>query len=295
MMRGTERSSDPFLAGLRQTAAVQAAVEVARRYGAGHDGGRVVRDTNNTIVRLAPERLIAKVALTAGNQHAARALLRELRIAQYLARNGAPVASPSQRLPGRVHLEGRFAMTFWEDHPQREPSGPIDVAEAARSLAELHAVLATYPAPLDSFTRDVETMGAVLADGGSLPALPARDRLLLQTVHAHLRARLARREPAEVALHGDPSPANLLVTGEGYLWIDLETACRGPAEWDLTALPGHGEGVFGNVDGALLETLGDLRGVSRVVRAWLHPGQAELDEASRAHLARLRARYPSAL
>jgi thiamine kinase-like enzyme len=34
-------------------------------------------------------------------------------------------------------------------------------------------------------------------------------------------------------LHGEPHPGNLLRTKNGLLFIDLETCCRGPVEFDI--------------------------------------------------------------
>jgi fructosamine-3-kinase len=37
----------------------------------------------------------------------------------------------------------------------------------------------------------------------------------------------------EQLLHGEPHPGNLLRTSSGLLFIDLETCCRGPVEFDI--------------------------------------------------------------
>jgi Ser/Thr protein kinase RdoA (MazF antagonist) len=48
---------------------------------------------------------------------------------------------------------------------------------------------------------------------------------------------LAGRElPRGQALHGDAHLDNCLPTAAGLVWHDLETACRGPREYDLAAL-----------------------------------------------------------
>jgi Ser/Thr protein kinase RdoA (MazF antagonist) len=36
-------------------------------------------------------------------------------------------------------------------------------------------------------------------------------------------------------VHGEPHPDNVLSTTTGLLFIDLETCCRGPVEFDLAA------------------------------------------------------------
>ena len=48
---------------------------------------------------------------------------------------------------------------------------------------------------------------------------------------------LADRGAAEQLLHGEPHPGNVLSTKNGLLFIDLETCCRGPVEFDLAHAP----------------------------------------------------------
>ena len=52
-----------------------------------------------------------------------------------------------------------------------------------------------------------------------------------------LLCELASRElPEGQALHGDAHLLNCIQTPAGPIWHDLETACRGPREYDLAAL-----------------------------------------------------------
>jgi hypothetical protein len=52
-----------------------------------------------------------------------------------------------------------------------------------------------------------------------------------------LLCELASRElPEGQALHGDGHLFNCIQTRAGPIWHDLETACRGPREYDLAAL-----------------------------------------------------------
>jgi Ser/Thr protein kinase RdoA (MazF antagonist) len=52
-----------------------------------------------------------------------------------------------------------------------------------------------------------------------------------------LLCELASRElPDGQALHGDAHLFNCIQTSAGPVWHDLETACRGPREYDLAAL-----------------------------------------------------------
>ena len=52
-----------------------------------------------------------------------------------------------------------------------------------------------------------------------------------------LLCELASRElPEGQTLHGDAHLFNCIQTATGPVWHDLETACRGPREYDLAAL-----------------------------------------------------------
>jgi Ser/Thr protein kinase RdoA (MazF antagonist) len=46
----------------------------------------------------------------------------------------------------------------------------------------------------------------------------------------------SRKLPEGQALHGDAHLFNCIQTPAGPVWHDLETACRGPREYDLAAL-----------------------------------------------------------
>ena len=57
------------------------------------------------------------------------------------------------------------------------------------------------------------------------------------TVSEPLRRAIGERRGAEQLLHGEPHPGNLLRTKEGLLFVDLETCCRGPVEFDIAHVP----------------------------------------------------------
>ena len=48
---------------------------------------------------------------------------------------------------------------------------------------------------------------------------------------------IGERGGVEQLLHGEPHPGNVLTTKDGLLFIDLETCCRGPVEFDLAHAP----------------------------------------------------------
>ena len=98
------------------------------------------------------------------------------------------------------------------------------------------------------------------------PALADADRELLDSTLRSVTMAVARRTTAEQVLHGEPHPGNVLATTEGPLFVDLETLCRGPIEFDLAHVPDAVSDRYPGVDQGLL---GELRGVVlAMVAAW---------------------------
>lgn len=85
-----------------------------------------------------------------------------------------------------------------------------------------------------------------------------------------------------------PHRGNVLVSKAGYLLIDFESVCSGPLEWDLSALPGLGGGMF-YVDEELLSLLRRLRSLCVAVWCWTRArSSTALDRAARNHVNLLR-------
>jgi hypothetical protein len=72
------------------------------------------------------------------------------------------------------------------------------------------------------------------------------------------------RHAPEQLPHGEPHPGNLLSTKLGPLFIDLETCCRGPAEFDLAHVPAAVSEHYPDAGQALLR---DCRGLVLAVVA----------------------------
>jgi Ser/Thr protein kinase RdoA (MazF antagonist) len=145
---------------------------------------------------------------------------RELVVARHAARAGAPVIQPSDLLPPGPHRHDGHTLVFWRYLAQ---AGDLDATAAGRGLHAIHASLADYDGELPRAGR-AEEVRAMLE-----PFAPSDD--------AELLCELASRElPEEQALHGDAHLFNCIQTRTGPVWHDLETACRGPREYDLAAL-----------------------------------------------------------
>jgi Phosphotransferase enzyme family len=213
-------------------AAVRAAVKVAVGLGVTCSEPVVLADGANVIVHLSPSPVVAKVAASTAEVRpdVDTWLQRELGVAGFLARAGAPVLEPSPELPATVHHGDGHVMSFWRYLPPYGRARP-DEETIGSMLRDLHAALRRYPGPVP-----------VLAPLRDIPAFLARPRTRLSAAQkAALAAAYARLtaelDPAagEQVLHGDAGAGNLMAAPGGWVWHDFEDTCAGPVAWDLAA------------------------------------------------------------
>ncbi|HEV7129522.1 MAG TPA: phosphotransferase [Ktedonobacterales bacterium] len=194
----------------------------------------VLHDSNKLTLRLLPCDVLARVARVApGALQGARF---EVELAQRLAAFGCPVAALERRVDPRVYARDGFVVTLWTYY---EPATPQEIAPAdyASALERLHAGMRQLDIPTPHFTDRVEQAQQLVASRDQTPALADADRELLGDTLSSLRRVIGTRGAAEQLLHGEPHPGNLLTTKHGLLFIDLETCCRGPVEFDLAHAP----------------------------------------------------------
>ncbi len=224
------------------------------------DDAIVLHDSNRLAVRLRPCDVLARVAPRA---HEAAKL--EVELAKRLAETDCPVAGLEPRVAPRVYGRDGFVITFWTYH---EPVSPREVAPAAYAdaLERLHAGLRDLDVTVPHFTDRVAEAQRLVASLDDTPAFADADRDFLSTTLRGLRRAIDDRGAAEQLLHGEPHPGNLLNTNNGPLFIDLETCCRGPVEFDLAHVPEDVGERYPDVDQELLH---DCRGlVLALVAAW---------------------------
>src|SRR5437763_12458085 len=139
------------------------------------------------------------------------------------------------------------------------------------------------------FTDRVAEAQQLVAGRAHTPALADPDRALLTDTLRHLRGTIGERGAAEQLLHGEPHPGNVLKTKNGLRFIDLETCCRGPVEFDLAHVPDEVSRRYPDADQGLLRDCRRL--VLAMVAAWRwDPGDEFPDgvRAGRALLGALR-------
>lgn len=211
--------------------AMAAAMSIASSLHLTVDDAIVLHDSNKLTLRLLPCDVLARVAPVA---HQVSQF--EVELAQRLAEAGCPVAALEPRVDPRVHERDGFVVTLWTYY---EPATPrqISAADYASALERLHAGMRNLDIPAPHFTDRVEQAQQLVASRERTPALADADRELLGDTLRNLRRVIGDHGAAEQLLHGEPHPGNVLTTKNGLLFIDLETCCRGPVEFDLAHAP----------------------------------------------------------
>ncbi|MEU4157371.1 aminoglycoside phosphotransferase family protein [Actinoplanes sp. NPDC026670] len=238
--------------------AAAVAVSVVAEFGLVAETTTILQESNRITMRLLPCDVLARVS------PAGAAAGFEVEVARRLAAAGSPVAAPDPRVPPRAHERDGFEVTLWTHH---EPlAGPIPAAGYAAALHRLHAGMRDLDVATPHFTERVEQAQRLVADRGRSLDLTDTDRELLDRTLRRLRRRVSGSGHAEQVLHGEPHPGNLLRTGDGPLFIDLETCCRGPVEFDLAHAPDE---VGDHYPGADPDLLNDCRTLTlAMVTAW---------------------------
>ncbi len=240
--------------------AIAAATSIARQLDLDVDGATVIHNSNKLALRLLPCDVFARVA-PLGDQVARL----EVEIAVRLAEIGGPVAALEPRVEPQVYECDGFVMTFWIFYESRPPDA-VSPDDYASTLKELHVAMSKLEVATPHFTDRVAEAQNLVANRDLTPALNYADRELLGTTLGDRRQAIERRGAPEQLLHGEPHPGNVLGTEHGLRFIDLETCCRGPVEFDLAHVPEHVSDRYSDVDPELLR---DCRVVVlAMVAAW---------------------------
>jgi hypothetical protein len=240
--------------------AVAAAKSIVSALGLAADDAVVLSNSNRLALRLLPCDVLARVAY-AGQEVAQF----EIELAQRLAETESPAGALEPRVAPRVYERDGFGVTLWTYY-ELVATGEVSAADYAGALERLHAGMRKLDITTPHFTDRVAEAQQLVASRDLTPALSDADRELLSNTLGSLRQTICDRGAAEQLLHGEPHPGNLLDTESGLLFIDLETCCRGPVEFDLAHVP---EEVSERYAGADQELLAECRGlVLAMVAAW---------------------------
>jgi thiamine kinase-like enzyme len=215
-MRRGERS-------VRAEEALGAVTSAATAAGVSANDATVLRVGENGVVLLPTAGVLARVVPRAAKGSDPG---REIEAAAWLASSRVPVVHPARPEPIII---GQYVVSLWDYLPD---SRPADLITLAKCLRQLHSVpppknLLPHISPFEKFEERLEA-GA---------GLDTSDRVFLRQLRDELSAQWTMAEFAlgSAVLHGDAHMENLLVTADGReAFVDLETVCIGPPEWDLT-------------------------------------------------------------
>jgi hypothetical protein len=239
--------------------ALVAATAVAGGQGLPVNNAVVIHSSNKLALRLLPCDVFARVA-PLGHQVAAL----EVELAQRLAAVASPVAALEPRVEPRVYERDGFAVTLWTYHEATpDHYSPADYADA---LWRLHGGMRVVEVATPHFMERVAAAERLVTNRHGTPALSEGDRhLLLDTLHS-AGQQIHSRGASEQLLHGEPHAGNLLSAQDGLLFIDFETCCRGPVEFDVAHVPDEVSVHYPDVDRVLLQACRRL--VLAMVAAW---------------------------
>lgn len=242
-------------------AAIETARSVATDLGFEAADATVLQDANRVAMRLLPCDVLVRVAPARSEESA----WRELGIVAELARVGAPVAIPEPRIPPQVYLLDGFASTFWTYY-ETAGFGEATAAEYAEALARVHTGMRDVDVDLPHYSGRIAEARAIVERPDRSPDLSAGDRHLLLRALGETEDAILRLGAPEQLIHGEPHPGNLLMTAVGPRFIDFETCCRGPLEFDVVHAPAE---VADHYPGLDPEVLGACRILSSaLVAAW---------------------------
>jgi hypothetical protein len=268
---------------------VARAAQLVRDRGLPVNSAIPLRSTNNLVVWLEPSSVVAKIGIGRRAQ-----LRREFEVALELVPFAAPVVSRATEMPAMVHAIDGVDISFWRYHPQgaeTDLSGQL----IARRLRSLHDCLARVSprlrASLPSYFDEPRYARTLLADPTATPALARDDRHLLANTFDSLERFLRELAPATApqVIHGAPHSYNVLrVEGEPR-FIDFETACVGPLEWDVAFVESGAEQAYeAPLNPDLVRTFRSIACVMTAALCWSDVERGDLREHAELHLAHVR-------
>lgn len=262
-------------------AAIEAAKAVATHLGFEAADVTILQNANRVTMRLLPCDVLVRVAPARTKEFARR----ELRIVTELARVGAPAAVPEPRVPPEVYLRDGLAATFWAYY-ETSGLGDASPADFAAALARLHDGMRRADVQVPHFTERIAEARAIVEVRANSPDLAEDDRELLGRVLRETEHAILGRGSPEQLIHGEPHPGNLLMTAEGPRFIDFETCCRGPVEFDVVHAPVEVAAHYPGLDPEMLVVCRILS--SALVAAWRWDGHDDFPDGRQMGLDLLR-------
>jgi hypothetical protein len=262
--------------------AVAAAMSTVRAHELSVEDAVVLSDSNRIVLRLVPCDIVARVAPIAFRASADAAV----EVGRRLAETDSPVAALDSRVPPRVYVRDGFVIELWRYY---EPvtSRALAPADYAHALERLHAGMRKVDVATPHFTDRALEAQQLASSRSRSPELTDGDREFLSNTLRRLGRAISDSRADEQLLHGEPHPGNVLSTQNGPVFIDLETCCRGPVEFDLAHVPAEVSERYTGADQALVAECRGL--VLAMVCAWRWDAGDQFPSGKRAGRELLRA------
>jgi len=200
-------------------------------HGVVSDRCEILQNGSTLVLRLG-ESLVARVIRDVdGPRQGSEWFVRENAVAQYLARQGAPVIPMHPELPPGPHVHLGHTLNFWQfvSVTDLEP----EPRAIGRTLFQCHDLLRGFDGDLPELAILTESMALLdtYKEGGQF------SRATIELLRGRLSSSIhALAKYPYQPLHGDAHPGNLLNTTIGLLWTDWEDTFLGPVEWDLASI-----------------------------------------------------------
>ena len=240
--------------------AVAAVTASATAFGLPSKRATVRHNSNKLALHLQPCDVFARVAWI-GREIAAT----EIDIVQQLTAVDAPVARLAPGVTPKVHHCDDFAVTYWT-HYDPSDAKPLSPGGFADALERLHTGMRDVAVDVPHFFDRVDEATQLVSDHDRTPALAASGRQLLLDTLGSARHEIERHGGAEQLIHGEPHEGNILSTRHGARFIDFETCCVGPVEFDVAHAPLDVSAHYVGLDHTLLSV--SRRLVLAMVGAW---------------------------
>ncbi len=239
--------------------AMAAATSLAGGLGLLVNDAVVIQNSNKLALRLLPCDVFARVAPLGQEVFAL-----EVELSQRLASVASPVAALEPRVEPGVYERDSFAVTLWTYY--EATPGHYSPADRADALQRLHGRMRGVEVATPHFRDRVAEAERLVANRHETPALSDGDRHLLLDTLLTASQQIHGRGAGEQLLHGEPHSGNLLSTQGGLRFIDFETCCRGPVEFDVAHMPDEVTAHYPGADPVLLQECRRL--VLAMVAAW---------------------------
>jgi hypothetical protein len=260
----------------------EAALAIATGLGTCGQQTVILQDRNNTIVRLLPGAIVAKVGTSHFRDARLKSLDRDLAVVSHLLACGAPVIQPTRAVAAGPHRWQGLTVTLCE---YVEPvAGPDPApADTRRRYGRVHEALCDFGGEPPVFMLELDDAGRLLQPERS-PALAGADRLFLVGVVGEIEATVATVRRPWRPPHGSRT-TRTAPDRDRSVAGRFRNGVRRARRVDLAALDDDALGFFPESDRGLILTMRRMRSVCVAAKCWVAPERApQLREPAHVHL-----------